>query len=362
VIDHETFCRIHDCHDRQGLTIQQTARALGLHPRTVATWLARSCFEPRRGGPRRSVLDPFKPRITQLLDTHPCSAQQIFLRLREEGYGGGMTILRDYLRRIRPTKRPVYLKLHSAPSECALVNWAQFGHIAIGRACRPLTAFVMVLSYSRQIFLRFFLNAGMENFLRGHVQAFESWCGVPRIIVYDNLRRPVLGPQGDDVRFHPILLEFAGHYRYEPRPVAIARGNERGRMERAIRYLRTSLFAAREFVDLDDTNAQADVWCRDFVGDRCCPERSTHSVRAAFAEKTHLLLKLPCNAYQLRERVPVTAGKPPYVRFDLNDYSIPHTHVRRQLTVLADLNEVCIVDDQHVLACHRRSYDRGAQI
>src|SRR5712671_5732516 len=115
VIDYETFCKIHDCHDRQGLTIAQTARALGVDPRTVATWVARSRFEPRRGRPRGSVLDPFKPRITRLLDTHPYSAQQIFQRLREEGYRGGVTILRDYVRRIRPTKRPVYLKLHFSP-------------------------------------------------------------------------------------------------------------------------------------------------------------------------------------------------------------------------------------------------------
>jgi transposase len=160
----------------------------------------------------------------------------------------------------------------------------------------------MVWTYSRQIFLRFFLDARMENFLCGHVQAFESWCGVPRVILYDNLRRPVLGPQRNDIRFHPILFEFAGHYRYEPRPVATARGNERGRMERAIRYLRTSFFAAREFVDLDDINAQADLWCRAFVGDRRCPERSTHNVRVAFAEKAHLLLELPSNAYPLLER------------------------------------------------------------
>jgi transposase len=117
VIDYETFCKIHDCHDRQGLTIAQTARALGLHPQTVATWVARSRFEPRRSRPRSSVLDPFKPRITRLLDTHPYSAQQIFQRLREEGYRGGVTILRDYVRRIRPTKRPVYLKLHFATGE-----------------------------------------------------------------------------------------------------------------------------------------------------------------------------------------------------------------------------------------------------
>src|SRR6266849_5098278 len=89
VIDYETFCKIHDCHDRQGLTIAQTARALGLHPQTVATWVARSRFEPRRSRPRGSVLDPFKPRVTRLLDTHPYSAQQIFQRLHEEGYRGG---------------------------------------------------------------------------------------------------------------------------------------------------------------------------------------------------------------------------------------------------------------------------------
>jgi len=99
VIDYETFAKIHDCHDRQGLTIAQTARALGLHRRTVAKWLAYSRFEPRRSPPRASILDPFKPRITRLLDTYPYSAQQIFQRLREEGYGGGTTILRAYIRR-----------------------------------------------------------------------------------------------------------------------------------------------------------------------------------------------------------------------------------------------------------------------
>ena len=87
-------------------------------------------------------------------------------------------------------------------------------------------AFVMVLSYSRQIFLRFFLDARMENFLRGHVAAFTAWNGVPRVLLYDNLKSVVLERQGDAIRFHPTLLSFAGHYRYEPRPVAIARGNE----------------------------------------------------------------------------------------------------------------------------------------
>jgi transposase len=119
VIDYETYARIRDCRDRQGLTITQIARTLGVHRKTVAKWLARSRFERPRPPPRTSILDPFKGRITRLLDTHPYSAQQIFQRLREEGYGGGITTLRVYVRRIRPPKLPVYLKLHFAPGECA---------------------------------------------------------------------------------------------------------------------------------------------------------------------------------------------------------------------------------------------------
>ena len=192
MIDYETFCKIHDCHDRQGLTIAQTARALGLHPQTVATWLARSRFEPRRGRPRGSVLDPFKPRITRLLDTHPYSAQQILQRLREEGYGGGMTILRDCVRRIRPPQRPVYLKLHFAPGECAQVDWGAYGTVAVDNTRRRLSFFVLVLAFSRQMFVEFTVSQTMEHFLACHEHAFAALGGVPSKIMVDNLKSAVL--------------------------------------------------------------------------------------------------------------------------------------------------------------------------
>jgi transposase len=176
----------------------------------------------------------------------------------------------------------------------------------IGRARRPLLAFVMVLSYSRTIYLRFFLNARMENFLRGHVGAFTTWRGVPRILLYDNLKSAVLERHGDAIRFHPTLLEFAGHYRYEPRPVAVARGNEKGRVERAIRYVRSAFFAARDFVDLEDLNQQADTWCNGIAADRRCPDQKDLSVREAFAEEQAKLLKLPDTAFPLLERVEIS--------------------------------------------------------
>ena len=172
----------------------------------------------------------------------------------------------------------------------------------------------------------------------------------------------MLDRRGDAIRFHSTLLGFAGQYRYEPRPVAIARGNEKGRVERAIRYVREGFFAARTFKDLDDLNVQADAWCVGPASDRRCPGEPDRTVREVFAEESSRLLALPDNPAPLLERVAVSVGKTPYVRFDRNDYSVPHTFVRRVLTVLADPREVRIVDGGTVLACHQRSYDKGAQV
>ena len=340
------------------------ARQLHVHHGTVARVLAQAGL-PSLGRPvRPSALDPFLPFIRHTLETFPSlTASRLFVMVRERGYRGGPDHFRHVIACHRPRpKAEAYLRLRTLPGEQAQVDWGHFGQLNIGRAGRPLMAFVMVLSFSRQIYLRFFLNARLESFLRGHVGAFTAWNGLPRVLLYDNLKSVVLERQGDAIRFHPTLLEFAGHYRFEPRPVAIARGNEKGRVERAIRYVRDSFFAARTFADLDDLNAQAEAWCNGLAADRRCPDQQALSVRQVFAEEAPRLLQLPDNPYPLLETVPVTVGKTPYVRFDLNDYSIPSSHVRRALTVLADLHEVRILDGQQILARHPRSYDKGAQI
>ena len=213
--------------------------------------------------PRPSQVDAYLPFIRETLAKFPTlTASRLFAMVRERGYPGRPDHFRHLIACHRP-RRPAeaYLRLRSLPGEQAQVDWGHFGHLQIGRARRPLMAFVMVLSHSRQIFLRFFLDARMESFLRGHVAAFTAWGGVPRVLLYDNLKSAVLERRGDAIRFHPTLLNFAGHYRFEPRPVAVARGNEKGRVERAIGYIRLAFFAARSFTDLDDLNAQAEHWC-----------------------------------------------------------------------------------------------------
>jgi transposase len=340
------------------------ARQLRVHPETVARVLAQAGL-PRIGPPqRRLMIDPYLPFIREMLAKFPTlTASRLHAMVWERGYRGGKSRFRAIIACHRPRpKAEAYLRLRTLPAEQAQCDWAHFDHIMIGRARRPLMAFVMVLSFSRQIFLRFFLDARMENFLRGHLGAFAAWNGIPRIVLYDNLRSAVLERHGDAIRFNPVLLEFAGHYRYEPRPVAVARGNEKGRVERSIRYVRDAFFAARAYADLDDLNAQADAWCRGQAADRRCPEDQTRSVAEVFAEEAPMLLKQPDNPYPVVERVAVKVGKTPYIRFDLNAYTVPHTHVQRTLTVLADPDRLRIVEGQVIVASHPRSYDKGEQI
>ena len=337
---------------------------LRVHHGTVRRVLAQAGVPVAEPTPRPSIVEPYRAFIVETLTKYPTlRASRLYTMVRERGYPGAADHFRALVARLRP--RPAaeaYLRLRTLPGEQSQCDWGHFGKLTVGRAVRPLMAFVMVLSYSRQLFLRFYPGAAMAYFLRGHVEAFSAFAAVPRVILYDNLKSAVLERSGDAIRFHPTLLALAAHYRFEPRPVAVARGNEKGRVERTIRFIRDAFFAARSFRDLDDLNAQADAWCQGTAADRLCPEDRARSVRTVFNEEQPRLLALPDNPFPTEERVEVNVGKTPYARFDLNDYTVPHTHVCRTLIVLATLDCVRILDGHDLLATHVRSFDRGAQI
>ena len=363
-ISPELSAQILRLHHAERWRVGTIARQLHVHRDTVRRVLAQAGVPALASPLRPSRVDPYRPFILETCAKFPTlTAARLFTMVYERGYRGSPEHFRHLIAGMRP--RPAaeaFLRLRTLPGEQAQIDWGHFGHLQIGRARRPLMAFVMVLSYSRRIFLRFFLDARMDSFLRGHVEAFAAFGGCARLALYDNLKSAVLERMGDAIRFNPVLLEFAAHHRYEPRPVAVARGNEKGRVERAIRYVRDAFFAAREFADLADLNAQARLWCEGQASDRRWPEDGRLSVREAFDAERGSLLARPEREYALGERVAVQVGKTPYVRFDLNDYSVPHTHVRRTLGVLADEQRVRVLDGMTELACHARSYDSGAQI
>lgn len=337
---------------------------LNVHHTTIKRVLSDTGLAKYKILVQKSMIDDYLPFILETLERHPTlTASRLYGMVVERGYPGGQDHFRHLISCYRPKRTPeAYLRLRTLPGEQAQVDWGHFGHITIGKAKRPLMAFVMVLSYSRKIFLHFFLNARMESFLTGHQLAFDAFGGVARVLLYDNLKSAVLERMGDAIHFNPTLLSFASHYRFEPRPVAVARGNEKGRVERAIRFVRDNFFAARTFNDIDDLNKQAQTWCQGYAQDRPCPEDKSMSVKAVFLQEQGNLLSIPDNPFPAHEVSQARVGKTPYVRFDLNDYSVPYQHTQKTLTIHATTSMVTILDNQNVIATHTRSFDKARQI
>jgi transposase len=337
------------------------AAALGVHHDTVRAAIVNDTQGVRRGTCRATQLDPYLPFVRDTLAQYPrLRATRLFEMVKGRGYTGSVVQLRRAVRLIRPAATAtVYRRLTALAGEEAQIDWGAFGSIRIGHGVRPLSGFVMVLSYSRAVFALFTVDQTLESFLRGHVEAFETWPGVPRTLVYDNLRSAVLERAGTAIRFHPRLLELAGHYHFAPRPCTPARANEKGKVERQIQYLRHAFFAARTFVDIDDLNAQFRRWRDDVAHQRPHPDHRDRTVADVLAEEQPRLLPLPEHPFHTDVMRTVSARKQPYVRFDRNSYSIPHTHAHRPLTLLASPTTVRVLAGTEEVARHARSYDTG---
>ena len=247
MIDYELYCKIKDCHDTQHLSVAQIARELHLDERTVASWLAMGKFRPREITPRPSMLDPFKGQIVRWLQTHPYTATQIFLRLREVGYTGGITIVKQYVHHVRPPRSPAFLTLSFAPGECAQVDWGQFGSISVGNTRRRLSFFVMVLCYSRMLYVEFTVLETMEHFLACHANAFAFFGGVPAKAMVDNLKSAVLQRVvGQAPVFNPRYQDFADHFGFAIAPCGVGQAHEKGRVENGVGYDKKNFLAGLE--------------------------------------------------------------------------------------------------------------------
>ena len=225
MIDYHCFCQIKHLHAHQGLNASQIARELALDPRTVAYWLTQEHFRPRKPRPRASKLDPFKQELGRLLDRYPYSAAQVFQRLREHGFAGGYSLVKAYVRAVRPRRQPAFLTLAFAPGECAQVDWGMFGAVPVGQTQRRLSFFVMVLCYSRMMYVEFTVSQTMEHFLACHQHAFEFFGGIPHKVMVDNLKSAVLKRAvGEAPVFNPKYLDFATHCGFTITPVQCREG------------------------------------------------------------------------------------------------------------------------------------------
>ena len=308
---------------------------------------------------RSSKLDPFKGNITEWLEKDPqVTAAVIQQRLRPLGYTGGPSILQEYVRKLRPQVAPrrAFVRMEPLAGERFEVDWGHFGALTYSGDSRKLYAFVLVDAHSRMLYAEFTHSQSFETFARCHIHAFTALGGIAREIAYDNLATAVAEHDGRLVRFLPRFLGFAREYNFVPHACNPASGWEKGKVERAIGYIRQNFWPLREFADLHDVNRQMRQWLSEVANQRL--HRETRELpRDRF--KPEALRPLPVIPYDYRDTTEALVHKDLRLAFDGNRYCVPHRYVGRKLIIKADSGSVTIYDRVEEVVSYPRSWRRG---
>lgn len=351
-----------------GLSIRAIARRLSMHRKTVRRILgraarARTKAQPKQVG-RALLLSRYDAMVRQLLtDTPELRAPAILERLRVEGYQGGLTILRSRVRELRPKPtREAFLTLDFAPGAAVQIDWADFGY-ALPGCPRRVSAFVMALCYSRYLYLEFTLSQAMGTFLRCMERGLRFYGGVTQADIFDNMKTVVLSHTPLATVFNQRFLEYA-RVRGSFKTIACnrARGNEKGRVERPIGFVRERFWPGRRFSDLFDLNRQAATWRDDFANNRIHDVTGKVPALVFEHEEKKLLKPVPDTPFNTDDVESQTVTKLFRVRFDRNTYSVPWRLVSQAALIRADDDTVKVFLGPKQVALHRRCWDVGHDI
>jgi transposase len=350
--------QIHRLHFVEKWSGRKIARHLHIGRRTLAKYLDAPAPPPTRRN-RASKLDPFKPAIQELLQQDStANAPVIAQRLRPLGYDGSFTIIKDYLRVVRQSSaaRRAYVRMEPSAGERFDIDWGHFGSLVYNGATRKLYAFCLVECHSRKIFLEFTQSRNFETFVRCHLHAFQELGGCARELWYDNLATAVAEHEGNLVRFNPRFLVFARECGFLPRACHVAAAWEKGKVERAIGYIRQNFWPLRSFTDLADVNAQARQWLKETANQRQHRETGQKPEQRFRPES---LRPLPALIPDYRDTADALVHKDLRLSFDGNRYCVPPRYVGRKLTSKADSSSVAIYDQHQEIVHYARSWERG---
>ncbi len=358
MIDYESYVRIRNYFTRDGLNYSQIADELALDHRTVARWANEKQFLPRKSAKKPSKLDSFKNDIVRMLEKHSYTGRQVFQRIQESGFDGGITIVNDYVRKIRPPRVTAFLKLVFAPGECAQVDWGSFGNVRVGSTSRRLSFFVMVLCHSRMMYVEFTVSQTMEHFLGCHQNAFHFFGCVPQKIMVDNLKSAVLKRSiGREPVFNSRYMDFASHYGFKIVPCNVGKGNEKGIVENAVGYVKKNLLNGLDISDFKIMQPVVQNWLDTVANVRNHGETGLRPVDM-FTEERPSLQPLPVEPYDIGIVKQARANRQFRVTIDTNRYSVPAQLAGVGLTIKLYPDRLCFYHENKLVARHIRSYDR----
>lgn len=340
------------------------AAQLGVHPDVVMRVLG--SFGPKPGTPRPAarVLDAYLVFIDETLARYPrLVATRLYDMLQARGYKGSIRTLRRYVQSARPRpKSEAFLRIERLPGEQAQIDWAHVGEIVVPGGRRPLWVFVIVLAHSRASWAELVLDLDVHSLRRSLVRAAAFFGGVTRQWLFDNPKTVVIERRGDAIRFHPALVDIAARLHAEPRVCRPRKPHEKGGVERAIRFFKERFFAGRSFHSIEHGNAQLLDFIRTIAHPRPHPRYPERSVAEVFDEERPRLLSLPDPLPETDLVAPITVDKTAFVRFDTNRYSVPSTHARGTLTLVASDTELRLLDGSREVARHARCWGKNQWI
>jgi transposase len=345
----------------KGKGVKTISKELGMNRGTVRQITRRRMvlLQPR-SSTRKTILEKYKPQIEELLRRDPfISSQTILQRIKESGYLGGYTIVRSWVnqRRELPYRsKEAFLELTFEAGECAQVDWGEFGDLFNDGV--KIHCFVMVLCFSRLLYLEFTRSENFHEFIRCHENAFNFFGGVTQECWYDNLASAVTDRMGKLVRFNSRFFAYMGHYGIHPQACNPARGNEKGRVEDGVKYIRSSFFAGREFKDFNDLKKQATFWQNETANKR--EHRVTRKIPILHFEagEKKTLIALNPHPYDTEEIFSKIVPPNFHIIYDANKYSVPWTLVGVGVTIRISDLEVKIFYNEKFITKHERFYGK----
>lgn len=360
MLSRETIFEMHRLK-HLGLKNTQIASQLGISIDSVRRYLENPLRKPAKRA-RTSKLDSYKEYIDGVLEE--CAqipASVILIKLKERGYGGSYTIIKDYVREKRGVHKKVYIRFESAPGKQMQLDWGYFGTIPYGKTKRKLYAFAITEAYSRMLYVEFTHSQKQAVLHQCLVNAFVFFKGAPQEVLVDNMATAVIERHGPLVRFNDAFLEFLMPFRIKPSACNARQPQEKGKIERSIKYIRQSFWPlrGREIANLAEANGQVRKWLDETANVRV---HGTTGERPADRFSQVKLQTLPEHLPDCRDTLSVTAHKDFAVRFDNNFYSVPPWTVGRQLTLKADHETVSIFYKDKAVAVHCRCWEYKQRI
>jgi len=349
-------------HENDKLTPRQISRKLGLTLKTVRKWIKKDRYEQRKSRIIDKILDPFEDSIRQSLSEHEYTGQQIFQQLKEQGYSGSYSTVKEFVHQCRPPRKQAFLTLSFEPGLTAQVDFGYCGKINVGNTTRRLSVFVMTLCYSRMMYIEFILSEKLEHFLTGHRNAFEFFGGIPKEIMVDNCKAAILEhPRYNDVVVNPRYLDLANHYGFKIKACGVRKPYQKGRVESNVGYIKSNFLNGLTLSSLTAVNADGRRWLETTANVRIHGQTKRMPVEL-FADEKSLLTPLGLNHYDCAVIKEVRSNKLFRVHYDANCYSVPPEYASSHLTLYACPDTIVLYHNGKLIARHSRSYERNKDI